>query len=216
MSKVDVFAVSQALDQAHVWHRIENNFIITKRTSIKIPQIDEKVAYFAGVVTGDGNVNTCKRKKGGYYYRVNVVGRKEYLEQLSILIKNLFNYQPSILKDKRKKNCYYINIHSAAVYFFFIKLGFHAGKKRNLRVPRLIAENAILFKHYMRGLIDTDGSVLRRRVQLKQREREFLKELVRLLKTHLDIISNPPKVNFTDGKPYYYIRFPIDNIQVES
>jgi hypothetical protein len=47
-------------------------------------------------------------------------------------------------------------------------------------------------------------------VQLKQRDKGFLKELVRLLKKHFGIISNPPKVNYTEGKPYYYIRFPIE------
>ena len=64
----------------------------------------------------------------------------------------------------------------------------------------------------MRGLIDTDGSITRKRVQLKQRDENFLKELVCLLKKHFDIISRPPKVNYTEGKPYYYIRFPIDRL----
>lgn len=212
MKSIDVDVISQALIEARVWHRIQNGFIRTKRTRIRIPKISEKVAYLAGVVTGDGNLNKCKRKKGGYYYRVNIVGRKEYIEQLSLLIRDLFDYQPRILRDKRKKNCYAINIYSVAAYFYFIGLGFRSGKKRNLSVPSLIACNASLFKHYMHGLIDTDGSVSRNRVQLKQRDKNFLKELVRLLEKHFDIISAPPKVNFTKGKPYYYIRFPIDKL----
>ena len=64
----------------------------------------------------------------------------------------------------------------------------------------------------MFGLIDTDGSLTGKRVQLKQRDKNFLKELVRLLKKHFGIISNPPKVNYTEGKPYYYIRFPIEGL----
>lgn len=208
MNGVDVYAISQVLHEAGVWHKIEDDFICTKKTRIKIPKINEKVAYFAGVVAGDGNLNKCRRKVGGYYYRVNVVGRKEYIEQLPVLIRELFRYQPRIQRDKRKKNCYAININCAAVYFFFIQLGFQSGKKDRLRVPSLIAENASLFQHYMHGLIDTDGSVLKNRVHLKQRDKGFLKELVRLLKKYLDISSTHPKVNYTKGKPYYYIRFP--------
>ena len=81
-----------------------------------------------------------------------------------------------------------------------------------MRVPSLIAENPSLFKHYMLGLIDTDGSLTWNRVQLKQRDKNFLKELVHFLKKHFDIIARPPKVNYTEGKPYYYIRFPINRL----
>ena len=76
----------------------------------------------------------------------------------------------------------------------------------------MIAEDASLFRNYMCGLIDTDGFIDKQRVQLKQRDKGFLEELVGLLKKHFGIISNPPKVNFTEGKPYYYIRFPFDGL----
>ena len=209
---VDVFTVSRALDQANVWHKIQDDFICTKKTRVKIPKISSKVAYLVGVVTGDGNLNRSKRKNGGYHYLVGIVGRREFTEPVSYLIKEIFHYTPGFYKDKRKNDCFYVNIYPAAVFFFFIELGFRSGKKRNLRVPSLIAEDASLFKYYMYGLIDTDGYIDKKRVQLKQRDRNFLKELVRLLKKHFDIISAPPKVNYTKGKPYYYIRFPIDRL----
>jgi intein/homing endonuclease len=177
-----------------------------------MPVINDKVAYLAGVVAGDGNLNMCKRKKGGYYYRVNIVAPKEDVEYLSTLIFELFNHKPCVVRDKRKTNCYLINIYSAAIYFYFVKLGFPVGKKRNLRVHPPIAQSPNLFKHYMLGLIETDGSIYGKRVQLKQREENFLKELVQLLEKHLDIKSNLPKVNYTEGKPFYYIRFPIANL----
>ncbi|MFX0203623.1 MAG: LAGLIDADG family homing endonuclease [Candidatus Hodarchaeota archaeon] len=212
MKTVDVFTVSRALDQAHVWHKIHNDFICTKKTRVKIPKIGNKVAYLAGVVTGDGNLYRCKRKNGGYRYRVSIVGRRKFSEQVSDLIKDIFHYTPGIYKDKRKNNCYFVNINCAAVYFFFIELEFQSGKKVNLSVPSLITNDAFLFKHYMQGLIDTDGFKERKIVQLKQRDEDFLKELVRLLKKHFDIFSRPPKVNYTKGKPYYYIRFPINRL----
>jgi len=212
---MDILAISEALSQAHVRHRIQNDFIRTKRTRIKMPEISDKVAYLAGVVAGDGNLNVCRRKKGGYHYRVNIVGHKEDLEYLTTLLNDLFDYKPRVLRDKRKANCYLINIYSAAIFFYFVKLGFPIGKKRNLSVPLIIAENPTLFKHYMLGLIDTDGSIKGNKVQLKQREEGFLKELVELLKKHFDIESSPPRVNYTDGKPFYYIRFPLSNLHCD-
>jgi len=179
---------------------------------IKIPEINENVAYLAGVIAGDGNLNVCRRKKGGYHYKVNIVGHKEDMEYLTAVCHELFNHKPHVLKDKRKTNCYLINIYSAAIYFYFVKLGFPTGKKTNMSVPPIIAKNSSLFKHYMLGLIDTDGSVSKNKVQLKQREENFLKELAQLLEKHFDIKSNPPKVNYTNGRPFYYIRFPITSL----
>ena len=120
MKSVDIFVVSQALENAGVWHKIQNELICTRRTRIKIPKIEENVAYIAGVVTGDGNLNSCKRNKGGFHYRVSIVGRRKFINQLSFLIEKLFQYPPRIYKDKRKNNCYAANMYPAAVYFFFI------------------------------------------------------------------------------------------------
>jgi intein/homing endonuclease len=209
---MNILTISEALSQARVWHKIQDNFVCTKRARIKIPEVNDKVAYLAGVIAGDGNVNTCKRKKGGYHYRVNIVGHREDLENLATMFNDLFDYKPCVLRDKRKADCHLINIYSAAIYFYFVKLGFPTGKKKNIRVPRKIADNPTLFKSYMIGLIDTDGSIGGNRVQLKQRDERFLHELVFLLKRHLSIESNPPKVNYTKGKPFYYIRFPIDGL----
>jgi len=205
--------ISNFLTKLNVWHKIEGNCIHTKRTCLRIPEIDNRVAYFTGVITGDGSITKSKRKVGGYCYRIQIVGYKKYMAYLATLTKELFNYKPRVLRDKRKKNCYLINIYSAAIFAYFVQLGLPIGKKRNLSVPKIIANNPSLFKHYMLGLIDTDGHVRNRRVQLKQRLKPFLEELVVLLEKHFNIKANPPKVNYTEGKPYYYIRFPMDKLK---
>jgi intein/homing endonuclease len=210
---MDAQIISEMLSQAHIWHKTQNNSITTKRTTTPIPEISNKIAYLAGVIAGDGNLNISKRKKGGYHYRIQIVGRKEDLQRIAILFNELFNYKPIVHRDKRKANCYLINISNAATFFYFINLGFASGKKRNMKVPTAIAANAELFKHYLFGLIDTDGYIENNRVQLKQKEESFLKELVQLMQAHFNIKSNPPKVNYTEGKPFYYIRFPITNLQ---
>ena len=203
-----ITTVSKFLDGIKVWHKVEEDFIRTKRKRIKIPKINDRVAYLVGAITGDGSLTTCKRKAGGYYYSVRLWGTKEKLVDKRALLNDLFYWKSKIIKDKRKENCYYINVNSAAVFAYFVLLGLPVGKKRKLTVPQFIARSPSLFRAYMLGLIETDGHISKLRVHLKQRDKDFLKELVELLKKHFDIKSNPAKVNYTEGKPYYYIRFP--------
>lgn len=206
--RMSLLAVSEILHKANIWHKIEKDFICTRRTRTKIPNVNNKIAYLAGVITGDGSLTVCRRKKGGYCYRINIVGQKRDMENLTRLVKELFSYEPKVFKDKRKQNCYFINLYNAAIFAYFSKLGFFPGKKINIRVPQVIAKDSSLFKHYMLGLIDTDGYVQGKIVHLKQRDKNFLEQLVTLLDRHFNIKSRPPKVNMTAGKPYYYIRFP--------
>ena len=200
--------VSKILNQLKVWHKIQENYIITRRRRIQVPKINSEIAYLAGVIAGDGAITKTKRKMGGYYYRIQIVGRKNYIEKLIPLIKQLFNYKIKILRDKRKRNTYYINIQTAAIYAYFIMLGLKPGKKLHPNVPSIIAENPTLFKNYLKGLIDTDGHVKHTgRVQLKQRSKTYLQQIVHLLEKHMKIKASQPRVNYTEGKPYYYIRF---------
>lgn len=205
--------VSKFLNEIKVWHKVDGNCIRTKRICIQIPEVTEGVAYLTGAITGDGSIATCKRKAGGYYYSVRLWGRKEKLIHVPALLNDLFHFKAKIFRDGRKRNCYYINMNVAGIYAYFVLLGLPVGKKRKLAVPLPIADNSSLFKHYMMSLIDTDGHVRKERIQLKQRDGDFLKELVELLDRHFGIKSNPPKVNYTEGKPYYYIRFPIGPLQ---
>lgn len=206
---MEVENVSKFLKGIKVWHKVKRNYICTKRTCIKIPEITGGVAYLTGAITGDGSIATCKRKAGGHYYSVRLWGRKEKLINVLALLNDLFHYRAKIFRDRRKRNCYYINVNIAGVYAYLVLLGLPVGKKRKLAVPRPIADNPSLFKPYMMGLINTDGHIRKEKVQLKQRDKGFLRELVELLEKHFVIKSNPPKVNYTEGKPYYYIRFPL-------
>jgi hypothetical protein len=56
-------------------------------------------------------------------------------------------------------------------------------------------------------LIDTDGSISGKRIQLKLKDKEMITKIYQNIKK-----ANPnnPKVNYTKNLPYYYIRF--DNI----
>jgi hypothetical protein len=213
---MEIVTVSKFLKNMKVWHKVEGRYIRTKKMRVKIPKVTDKVAYLVGVITGDGTIVACKRKKGGYHYLIRLWGSKEKLTHMPKLLSDLFCCKSKIFKDKRKRNCYFIDVRGAALFAYFVQFGLPVGKKRELAVPKSIAGNPSLFRNYMLGLIETDGHVHNQRVQLKQRDENFLEELVKLLEKNLSIKSNPPKVNYTEGKPYYYIRFPITLLQSDS
>jgi len=54
--------ISDFLTKLKVWHKIEGKCIRTKRTCLKIPEINNKVAYFTGVITGDGSIINAKER----------------------------------------------------------------------------------------------------------------------------------------------------------
>ena len=82
--------------------------------------------------------------------------------------------------------------------------GLKLGKKLHPKVPLVIAENPTLFKNYLKGLIDTDGYVKHTgRVQLKQRSKTYLQQIAHLLEKHMKIEASQPRVNYTEGKPYF-------------
>ena len=104
----------------------------------------------------------------------------------------------------RKNTTYNLLIKNAAIFWYFINLGLNIGKKQP-KIPKIAQDNEV-FLHFLAGLIDTDGHVENNRIQLKQKSKIFLENIYLRLLT-LNLSPNLPKVNYTDSKPFYYIRF---------
>ncbi len=202
-----IYDISSELNKKRVFHKVDNPFIITKRTATKIPLINNDVAYITGVIAGDGTMVTSKRKKGGYYYELRIYsGSLIYLKYLRYLTNKLFGYIGKITKDKRKNKTYILSIRSAAIFHYFKLLD---AKFSSNNMPHFTKTNPYHLTEYISGLIDTDGSVSRRRIQLKLKNKIFINNVYFRL---LEIGANPnaPKVNYTCLVPFYYLRF--DNI----
>lgn len=122
------------------------------------------------------------------------------------IFKKHFDLKGNIKKDTRKKNTYYLIIRNAVVFTYLSIKGSEAGKKRRFTIPQEIKENGKYFLDYIAGLVDTDGHISRQRIHLKQKSKSLLRDLKILLDKE-GFNCTIPKINYTNEKPYYYIRF---------
>lgn len=202
-----ILNVSKELSNKNIFHKIERDLIKTRRSQIKIPEPNQDIAYLLGVIAGDGSLSQVKRNRGGYHYSFRIyAGTEDFLICLNNLLYKLFSIKGRIIKDKRKQSLYCLSIRNAALFFYFVNLGSEIGKKKADKIPKFVMSDKKLILHYLAGLVDTDGSIDKNRIQLKQKSEILLKKLNKILRV-LELNPNEPKVNYTNNKPFYYIRF---------
>jgi hypothetical protein len=166
---------------------------------IKLPfEITKDLAYLTGALLGDGCLITpSKRKKGGYYWKVDFTCQYEYSKIISRLIQDIFEYKPVLSRDKRKNDCWSVCIHSIVIYRFFNKvIGIPYGKKRGKTYwSKHFCESKDIFRHFLAGFTDTDGCVSKKYIAIVQKDRAFLDNLKEASERLLDIEFNGPGVN---------------------
>jgi len=146
--------------------------------SIKIPKKDENLAEFVGLMLGDGNIYSNK-KRGVYQIKVtnNSVTDKEY-------IYNLFGVNTYINFEKNRKG---VNIRAGSMNLikFLYSIGLKPGNKikNNLDIPNWIKTKNNLLIPCIRGLFDTDGTVYYQTRQRKNLVIGFKNSNKLLLKT---------------------------------
>lgn len=201
--------LSKELSKNNIFHKIDNDFIKTRRSVVKIPKPSIDIAYLLGVIRGDGSLSKSKRKRGGYHYTFRIYsGDENYLRYLSNLFENLFLIKGIIIKDTRKESSYHLVFKNAILFFYFVSLGSQIGKKKHGKIPKIVIDDKKNQLNYIAGLVDTDGSIStsKKRVQLKQKSLMLLKKISKICKGfHLN--CSIPKVNYTNNIPFYYIRF---------
>ncbi|MBI2542816.1 MAG: hypothetical protein HYW24_01385 [Candidatus Aenigmarchaeota archaeon] len=199
--------VSSRLKEYNIFHKIENGFLVTRKTRVKIPPISSKVSYLTGVLTGDGNLTMVKRMKGGFHYTVKITSNStDYLNYLNTRFRELFSIKGEIGKDNRKMNTFFLIFRNVCIFWYFVTVGLCIGRKINPSIPHKIRTNRKFLITYLSGLVDTDGHINRNRIQLKQKSKSFLEEIKQALKL-FKLSPTEVKVNYTKSMPYYYIRF---------
>lgn len=186
------------LDKIREFKNIEGFRAKRSGRIIKLPlKMTNDLAYFLGVIVGDGYVKMLKRIKGGFYWEIVITGRKDYIEYLAQLVTNLFNYNPSITKEKRRDNSYILRISSMIIFRYFTRIfGFHSGEKSgNIPKIKFVCDNSILFKNYLAGLIDTDGYINNKYAALVQKDKKFLDYIRLKSKKLLNFDLSKPRVN---------------------
>ena len=122
-------------------------------------EINEDLAYFCGVLAGDGNIDIRLHK---HDYTIKCVGNprdeKEYYNKvLYNLIYKIFNIKikPGL---KHKNTTYGFTIHSKALILYLTEfIGLPKGRKYNkLKIPTLFKEDINLIKAFIQGVVDTD------------------------------------------------------------
>lgn len=122
-------------------------------------QIDTDLAYFCGVLAGDGSIGYREKKKE---YSIKCVGNpKDEIEFYNILIKNLikklFNLDINP-KFHDKKTTYGFSLYSRSIVKYLTEtIGLPLGKKyEKLKIPKIFLNNKALVRHFISGVADTD------------------------------------------------------------
>jgi len=165
---------------------------------IKLPfKNSAKLAYFIGWVLGDGCLRTpIKRKRGGYYWSVEITCEKKWTLLLQKIIYDLFSYKARIKPDKNKKNCWRVNVDSIIIFRFLNRiLGLNYGKKSG-NLPWLVefTSDKKIFKNFLAGIMDSDG-YRGKYLALIQQDKKFLEKIKIKSKELLDIEFTGPRVN---------------------
>ena len=160
-----------------------------------------------GVICGDGSLIQSKRKRGGYHYILRIYsGEEKFLIYIKEIIQRLFEIKGKIIKDKRKNSAYHLHIENASIFWYFVILGSEIGKKRIGNISKMVKCKDENMLHYLAGLVDTDGHICNKRIQLKQKRHQLLKE-IKELSDGLNLNCSVPKINYTNNISFYYIRF---------
>ena len=55
--------ISKEFSKNNIFHKIEGSSILTRRSKINIPDINEDISYLTGIIAGDGTLVKSKRKR---------------------------------------------------------------------------------------------------------------------------------------------------------
>jgi len=149
----------------------------------------EKLAELVGIILGDGSINIYKNHK-----RLKITSHSEdieYAAYISSLFIELFNVKP-IVKFRKKENTLDIFVFKREIIYYFLNLGMKKSPKPNRAIiPEKFLEKK-LSKFILRGLFDTDGSVVITnnngttypRLEIKISESPMQKQVIKLIKEY--------------------------------
>ncbi len=154
---------------------------------IKIPKINEDLAYLCGVLAGDGCIS-LRPNKNEYSIHCggNFANEVEFYDQVIVpLFKKLFDLD--VEAKYLGKNSYGVKFCSKSLFKFLINsVGLTPSPKNNLMVPKVFYSDDKLLFSFIRGVFDTDFCL-----DLKggsypvitgvSKSREFLDEISKIL-----------------------------------
>jgi len=143
------------------WWEKEGKFkkhpIINVCLPVEKPKKSDELAEFIGILVGDGGIT-----KRQITITLNHIDDKEYSKFVIKLIKKLFNVKPSVYHDA-KNSVNDIVISRTELVKFFVLLGLPIGNKvkQQIDIPKWIKTNKNFLIACLRGLVDTDGCIIK-------------------------------------------------------
>lgn len=145
--------------QWHKWWEHEGKFITRKIYTplpFKRPAISSELAEFMGIMIGDGGMSN---------YQVSIVlhhvNDREYGQYVVTLMKKLFGVAPTIRHiSKISVNTYTISRTKLVKYLYGLGLVIGNKVRQQIDIPDWIKDKRQYQIACIRGLIDTDGSVV--------------------------------------------------------
>lgn len=130
-----------------------------------------ELAEFVGILLGDGHIG-----EGQWSITVNSIADKQYAENISSLVEQLFEYKPGRFM---KKDCNAIVLYGGGKYCieYLQSLGLKTGNKitQQVGVPDWIKDTLEWRISCLRGLIDTDGGIFLHKYKVKGKEYVYSK-----------------------------------------
>ena len=179
---------SNSSSDKEISYKVENKNLTDRR--ITLPDLNSEFAEFMGALAGDGHITNCSN-----HYRIeftlNGTEDRYYAKFLARKFRELFHMEPRLYRRSGEANRVDVQIHSKKIHCFLNQF-FPKGKKDSLAVPKWIKKDESFQSSYLRGLIDTDGSLFFAKrgmyeknsypvIELKMEDPEFLDEIELLL-----------------------------------
>ncbi len=139
--------------------KIEISYVDRKKGLVLPKSPSKELAEFIGILAGDGYVSFNTGR-----HAISILGDSRYdftylRDYVRPLIKKLFNLDAKVTK-RNGKNLTEILFESNGVISFLRELGYYKHHSRNIKIPNWIMGNQDYFLCTMRGLADTDFSLM--------------------------------------------------------
>ena len=191
------------------------------RLKIILPKfLSPELAYFIGVHVGDGTIPLYKKQPQHYMgYTGHLIDEYAFhINTIKPFIKNLFNKEVKIQKDLRKNRTSIRTYFRSKAIFYFLSevIGLTVGSKSNSGIPTIIKNsNEIIKINFIKGLIDTDGSLTFKRkyrnlhyyptISLASKSRQLIEDANIILKelgfetslNHISYLDSRTKLVYT-------------------
>lgn len=131
---------------------------ILERKPVSFPKKSVRLAEFIGIMLGDGVITDYQ-----ITITLNRYTDRQYAEYVIKLIHSLFHVQPSIRDDiKNSTLVIFVSRRALVEWLTSNSVGLLKGRKihQQVSIPKWIMKKPVYLRSCIRGLIDTDGSVV--------------------------------------------------------